>query len=178
MSGRPALVRERELNKALPPSRGLWGYPSSPASRRGRTFSALRIPVIKSAEIHRLEVFAPVRVETLKQLADRVGISLGQPRHLIHSGQLQHVRIGARRFVPAGAWERFITDNTVTRCPDATVAPDYAGSRSASASTSLGPSTAAAASAQLALKSRVETPKQLAQRVGITDGQIYVIGAN
>jgi len=98
-----------------------------------------------------------VRVETLKQLADRVGISPGQVgispgqvRHLVQSGRLQHVRIGARRFVPEGAWERFITDNTVTLCPDATVAPDYAGSQSVSASTSPGPITAAAASAQLA----------------------------
>ena len=126
-----------------------------------------------------------MRVETLKQLADRVGISPGQVgispgqvRHLVQSGRLQHVRIGARILVPEGAWERFITANTVTLCPDATVAPDYAGSQSVSASTSPGPITAAAASAQLALKSRVETPKQLAQRVGITDGQIYVIGAN
>jgi len=117
-------------------------------------------------------------LETLKQLADRVGISSGQARHLVHSGRLEHVRIGARIFVPEGAWERFITANTVTLCPDATVAPDYGGSQSASASTSLGPSTAAAASAQLALKSCVEAPRQLAQRVGITDGQIYVIGAN
>src|SRR5262249_18734773 len=106
----------------------------------------LRIPVIRSAEMHRLEVFAPVRVETLKQLADRVGISLGQARHLVHSGRLQHVRIGARRYVPEGAWERFITDNTVTPCLDATVVPNYAGSQSGSASTSHGPSTAAAAS--------------------------------
>src|SRR5262249_48542056 len=113
-------------------------------------FRGTRILVIRSAEIHRLEVFAPVQVETLKQLADRVGISLGQARHLVHSGRLQHVMIGARRYVPEGAWERFITDNTVTPCPDATVAPNYAGSQSASASTSHGPSTAAAASAQLA----------------------------
>ena len=119
-----------------------------------------------------------MQVETLKQLADRVGISLGQARHLVCSGRIEHVRIGARRFVPEGAWERFITTNTVMPCPDATVAPDYAGSLSASASTSPGPSTAAAASAQLALKSRVERPRLLAQRVGITDGQIYVIGAN
>ena len=124
------------------------------------------------------KVFVPVQVETLKQLAERVGISLGQARHLICSGRLQHVRIGARILVPEGAWERFITANTVTLCPDATVAPDYAGSQSASASTSPGPTTAAAASAQLALKSCVEAPRQLAQRVGITDGQIYVIGAN
>ena len=95
-------------------------------------------------------VFVPVRVETLKQLAERVGISLGQARHLICSGRLQHVRIGARILVPEGAWERFITANTVTLCPDATVAPDYAGSQSASASISPGPTTAAAASAQLA----------------------------
>ena len=158
----------------------IFSLPTSTGQRRRPRLPCPPNPGHKEREISPIhyEVFAPVRVETLKQLADRVGISLGQARLLVQSRRLEHVRIGARRFVPEGAWERFITDNTVTPCPDATVVPNYAGSESASASTSHGPSTAAAASAQLALKSRVETPKQLAQRVGITDGQIYVIGAN
>jgi hypothetical protein len=41
------------------------------AARRRPHLQCLRILVIRSAEIHRLEVFAPVRVETLKRLADR-----------------------------------------------------------------------------------------------------------
>ena len=118
------------------------------------------------------------RLETPKQLAKRVGISEGQIRHLIRKGDLDHVMIGHRVHIPNGAFKRFIASRTVKSCPDETKALDYVGLQSAIASTSPGPNTAAAASAQLALKSRVETPKQLAQRVGITDGQIYVIGAN
>src|SRR5262249_36662498 len=114
------------------------------------------------------------KVETLKQFASRAGISERQVRHLVNSRRLEHVRIGRRTYVPAGAWLRFLANNTVTTCQDETKDHDYGGSRSASVTTSLGPTTAAAASAHLALKSRVETPKQLAQRVGITDGQIYI----
>jgi hypothetical protein len=45
-------------------------------------------------------------IPTPKQLADRVGIPPGQVRHLVQSGRLQHVRIGARRFVPRIAGRR------------------------------------------------------------------------
>jgi hypothetical protein len=90
------------------------------------------------------------KVETLKQFASRAGISEGQVRHLVNSRRLEHVRIGRRTYVPAGAWLRFLANNTVTTCQDETTDLDYGGSRSASVTTSLGPSMAAAASAQLA----------------------------
>jgi|SRR6516162_3109244 excisionase family DNA binding protein len=118
------------------------------------------------------------RLETPKQLAKRVGISERQIRSLVQAGKLDHVMIGCRIHIPDGAFRRFLASRMVRSCQDETKDRDCVGSRSAIASTSPGPTTAAAASAQLALKSRAETPKQLAQRVGITDGQIYVIGAN
>jgi excisionase family DNA binding protein len=118
------------------------------------------------------------RLETPKQLAKRVGISERQVRHLLQTRQIQHVKIGCRVHIPEGAFRRFLASKMVQPCQDETKAQSYVGSESASVSTSPGPTTAAAASAQLALKARVETPKQLAQRVGITDGQIYLIGAN
>jgi excisionase family DNA binding protein len=90
------------------------------------------------------------RLETLKQLATRVGISHRQARHLVHEGKLRHVMIGSRIHVAEGEWERFIEENTVTVCPDETKAHDCGGLPSASASTSLGQSAAAAASAALA----------------------------
>jgi hypothetical protein len=90
------------------------------------------------------------QVETLKQLASRIGISERQARHLVNSGRLEHVRIGRRTYVPQGAWARFIANNTVTACQDETKDHDYGGSRSGNAFTSLGPSTAAVASARLA----------------------------
>src|SRR5262249_20552941 len=88
------------------------------------------------------------KVETLKQFAGRAGISERQVRHLVNSRRLEHVRIGRRTYVPAGAWLRFLANNTVTTWQDETKDHDYGGSRSASVTTSLGPSTAAAASAQ------------------------------
>ena len=121
---------------------------------------------------------ADERLETPKQLALRIGISERKIRHLVQTKQLEHVMIGCRVHIPAGAFARFIASRKVKPCQDETKGQDCAGSRNATVFTSPGPNTAAAASAQLALKSRVETPKQLAQRVGITDGQIYVIGAN
>jgi hypothetical protein len=91
-----------------------------------------------------------VRVETLKQLAQRVGISLRQARHLVQIGKLHHVMIGCRVHVPEGAWERFNADNTVTVWPDVTKGHDCGGLPSVNASTSPGQNAAAAASARLA----------------------------
>src|SRR6516225_2678429 len=89
------------------------------------------------------------RLKTPKQLAKRVGISEGQIRHLIRKGDLDHVMIGHRVHIPNGAFKRFIASRTVKSCPDETKALDYVGLQSAIASTSPGPNTAAAASAQL-----------------------------
>jgi hypothetical protein len=118
------------------------------------------------------------RLETSKQLAKRVGVSERQVRHILQTRQIEHVKIGCRVHIPEGAFRRFLASKMVKPCQDETKAQSYVGSESASAPTSPGPTTAAAASAQLALKSRADTPKQLAQCAGITDGQIYVIGAN
>lgn len=101
------------------------------------------------------------RLETPKQLALRVGITERQVRHLITVGQLDHVYIGSRVHVPAGAFSRFLEAKKVSASWDGvTKAPSCAGSKSAAASTSCGQSEAAAASAALARR----TAKQLKLR--------------
>ena len=90
------------------------------------------------------------RLETPKQLAARVGVSERQIRLLIQTRQLEHVIIGCRVHIPIGAFARFVDAKKVTTCPDETRDRDFIGSPSANASTSPGPNTAAAASAQLA----------------------------
>ena len=91
------------------------------------------------------------RLETPKQLATRVGVSERQVRHLIQTRQLDFVQIGCRVHIPAGAWERFIKAKTVRASWDAeTKDHACAGSKNAGATTSVGPSVAAAASAALA----------------------------
>src|SRR6516165_1078528 len=89
-------------------------------------------------------------LETPKQLAKRVGISERQIRHLVQTRRLDHVMIGCRVHIPDGAFRRFLASRMVRSCQDETRGLDCAGSRSASASISPGPNTAAAASAQLA----------------------------
>ena len=92
-----------------------------------------------------------VRLETPKQLAARVGVTERQIRHLITSGQLEHVFIGSRVHIPVGAFARFLELKKVTpQCQDATKVPASAGSTSVAATTSVGPSEAGRASAQLA----------------------------
>src|SRR5689334_22144082 len=90
------------------------------------------------------------RLETPKQLAARVGISERQVRHLVQTKQLEHVLIGCRVHIPGGAFSRFLKVKKVMPCQEETKARDSAGSTSAVAITSSGPSTAAAASAALA----------------------------
>jgi len=48
------------------------------------------------------------RVETPKQLAERVGLKERAIRRLINAGELDSVRIGARDFIPVDAWGVFI----------------------------------------------------------------------
>ena len=52
------------------------------------------------------------RVETPKQVAERVGVSDYLIRQLIRTGELEHVRIGGRIFIPNGAWTRYVAANT------------------------------------------------------------------
>lgn len=89
-----------------------------------------------------------VHLETPKQVAARVGLSEGQVRRLIQSGQLEHVYIGARVHIPAGAFEKFLAERTVKSWADATKDRDCATSRSEEPTTSLGQSLAVAASVQ------------------------------
>jgi hypothetical protein len=90
------------------------------------------------------------RLETPKQLAKRVGLSERQIRHLLQTKQLAHVMIGCRPHIPEGAFGRFLAARMITPCPDETKGQDCGGSPNVSASTLLGPNTAAAASARLA----------------------------
>jgi hypothetical protein len=90
------------------------------------------------------------RLETPKQLAARVNLSERQVRHLIQTKQLEHVLIGSRILIPAGAFARFINRNRVTPCHDETMDRVSIGSTSAPVGTSSGPKEAAAASAALA----------------------------
>ncbi len=90
------------------------------------------------------------RLETPKQLAARVGITERQVRHLIQTRQLEHVMIGCRVLIPVGAFARFIEATRVPPCLDETRGRVSAGSPNVTASTSCGPSEAAAASAALA----------------------------
>src|SRR5262245_8008263 len=95
------------------------------------------------------------RLETPKQLAERVGISERKIRHLIHTKQLAHVMIGCRVLIPEGAFGRFLAERTVTPCLDEIKGQDCVGLPNVSASTSLGPSTVAAASARLARQTAI-----------------------
>ena len=90
------------------------------------------------------------RVETPRQLAERVGLTERQIRQLVNTGQIEHVRIGARVLIPTGAFGSFIEKNKVKPCQDETTVPTFVGSKSATASTSRGANTVAAASARLA----------------------------
>jgi excisionase family DNA binding protein len=93
-----------------------------------------------------------VRLETPKQLADRVGVSERQIRHLIATGQLEHVKIGSRLHIPVGAFGRFVKANTRGKAAwrDEIMVQGCDGLAKEVPTTFAGPSTAAAASAALA----------------------------
>jgi hypothetical protein len=96
------------------------------------------------------------RVETPRQLAERVGVTKRQIRYLVNTGQIEHVRIGARDFIPTGAWGRFVEKNKVKPCQEETTVPAFVGSKSATASISRGANTVAAASARLARQTAIK----------------------
>src|SRR5262249_57215147 len=95
-------------------------------------------------------------VETLKQLAKRVGISERQIRHLVQTGQLEHVMIGSRVHFRSGAFRRFLDSKTRKPCQDETRVRACDGSRNATPTMSPGPSTAGAASARLARQTAIQ----------------------
>jgi hypothetical protein len=95
-------------------------------------------------------VHAEERLETPKQLAARVGITVRQVRHLIQTRQLEYVLIGCRPHVPVGAFSRFVERKKASPCQDETRDRASDGLPSGTASTSPGLNMAAAASAALA----------------------------
>jgi excisionase family DNA binding protein len=97
------------------------------------------------------------KLETPRQLAERVGLSEGAIKRLIDDGRLPFVEVGKRRRIPPGAWQEYLDNSTVRQCRDATKVPSSSFSPSVAASTSSGPNTDAAASAALA--------RQTAQRL-------------
>ena len=90
------------------------------------------------------------RLETPKQLAQHVGLSQRQVRRLINDGLLDHVYVGSRIMIPTGAWARYLERSIIRSWPDGTKGRVSSGSASATAITSYGLRTDAAASARLA----------------------------
>ena len=52
-------------------------------------------------------------LETIKELADRTGWPKSRIRKLVENRELRHVRIGGGIFIPDGAIEEFIQNNTI-----------------------------------------------------------------
>jgi len=90
------------------------------------------------------------RVETPKQLAERVGVSERQIRNLIRNGELEYVKIGSRIHLPLDAWHDFIQRKRQRQWRDETKDHDSGGIATEPRGTSAGQKTAAAASARLA----------------------------
>ena len=103
-------------------------------------------------------------LETPKQLAARVGLKERSIRALINSGRLEHVMIGCRVHIPAGAFERFIEANKVTPCQSETTARGCNGLPTGAPITSHGQNAVAATSAaltrQIAEKLKQSSPKK------------------
>lgn len=90
---------------------------------------------------------------SIKQAAERLGISQSALRILVASSRIEHVRLGKSKvMLPAEAIHRFVIQNTVQVCPAATTALGSAFSTSAAATTSSGLKVDAAASAAAALQ--------------------------
>ncbi|WP_209010360.1 excisionase family DNA-binding protein [Labrenzia sp. THAF35] len=52
-------------------------------------------------------------LESIKELADRTGWPISRIRKLVENRELRHVRIGGGIFIPDGAIEEFIKNNTI-----------------------------------------------------------------
>jgi excisionase family DNA binding protein len=90
------------------------------------------------------------RVETPKQLAARVNVSERQIRNLIRNGELDHVMIGCRIYIPADAWPLCIERKRKSKWRDETKGPSFDILKIVEPTTSPGHLAGAAASAQLA----------------------------
>ena len=84
------------------------------------------------------------RLETPKQLAERVGLAKTAVTRLIADGLLPFVPVGKRKRIPPGAWEEYLAKHTVRTCRDGTTARSSSSMTSAAAFTSSGPKTDAA----------------------------------
>src|SRR5262245_49028991 len=89
-------------------------------------------------------------LETSRQLGDRVGLSKSKINRLIRDGSLAFVVIGARKYIPAGAWDDFIFNNTRKECHDEIRALASTSFKKEDATISSGLKTDAASSAALA----------------------------
>jgi hypothetical protein len=90
------------------------------------------------------------RLETPKQLADRVGISKRKIDTLIRNRQIEYIEIGCRKFIPNGAFGRMIASRKVEPWAGETKDRASIGTVTDAPGTSSGQSTAAAMSARLA----------------------------
>jgi excisionase family DNA binding protein len=96
------------------------------------------------------------------QAAAELGVTPAQVRELVRARRLAFVPIGRRRMIPREELPRFVAENTVPPCQDATPAPTSASSTSAAATTSAGQTGIAAGSAararRIAQKLRSPSP--------------------
>ncbi|MCV0429834.1 MAG: helix-turn-helix domain-containing protein [Roseibium sp.] len=53
-----------------------------------------------------------LELESIKELADRTGWPKSRIRKLVENRELRHVRIGGGIYIPIGAIEEFIANNT------------------------------------------------------------------
>ncbi len=56
------------------------------------------------------------QLESPKELADRVGVSVATIRRLIQERRIEHIYLSASKRkakIPAGAWERYLEQNTI-----------------------------------------------------------------
>ena len=87
------------------------------------------------------------RLLSTKQVASEVGLTDHQIRGLVQRKQLKHVRIGNRVYIPVGAFDDFIQENTVIQCLDEDKGHASNGSKNAANTISSGQTMDAATSA-------------------------------
>jgi len=61
-------------------------------------------------------------LESIKELADRTGWPKSRIRKLVENRELRYVRIGGGIFIPDGAIEEFINNNTIAPIVETTAA--------------------------------------------------------
>lgn len=89
-------------------------------------------------------------VQTIRQFQEEHGLSRHKVDWLLRNG-LPFVQIGSQKMIPGDAWERYLSERTVTVCPEKTPDHVFNGSQNVPATTSPGPNPVAASSAARAL---------------------------